>query len=80
MLNSIFFVLWEYINLYNIMRKIAELIKFSEGGVTLDYVENNLSPFDRDEYWTTFTLLKREEIEASKPKSNMSFTDALDNN
>lgn len=46
------------------MKKCAELMAYSKGGVTLDYIENVLTPFERDQYWETYLHIERQKIEA----------------
>lgn len=40
-------------------------MEYSNGGITLEYIDHYMTPFERDEYWTTFYYLKKQRLDAA---------------
>jgi hypothetical protein len=78
-LESIFFMLWGYIDPSYIMRKCAELMTLSKGGVTLEYIDHYMTPFERDEYWSTYYYMEKAKIDAAanRQKGNIGMEKAI---
>lgn len=49
-------------------------MKMSNGGITLEYIENSMTPHERDEYWYLFMMMEKERLDkiAEARKSGMS--------
>lgn len=52
---------------------------FSHGGVTLEYIDNYMTPFERDEQWATYMKMEQEKIkeEINRVKSGVPMTEVL---
>ena len=75
--STTFFMLWGYANPLNFLQMNCFIMKLSQGGITLDYIENYMTPYDRDQYWYTFMEIEKErveQIESSNKNSGQSET------
>lgn len=39
------------------------LMKLTNGGITLEYINNQMTPIERDEYWTVLVEMERERLD-----------------
>lgn len=66
--SNLFFLLWGYADYKYLTDSICYIMKESNGGITLEYIENYLEPWERENYFYTYAMAEKDRIKRENKK------------